>query len=696
MMELSPLMAEGKTLQDVSSDENLLLEDLESYWDELSARLTVSRMVSDSIIRGMVNAISQEAAESISSKEEEIARLMARLQVYESGRLTDGKPELKSSPVSQFRSGCLLSGCLQIDAETHLQILKIGIKAMRCSNSCGTTSLSSDEFNVLDQGVNPKVLMKMDEAVDALRVLLPRLCEHPGGKISLLEDALLEQQSQWDFERELGSIVLGNFLRDLQEERRIRLCRQTSISDIQNEHRLENIILLMGSIQELDSISKSILSAKPERSHARGAHKAFQKGDISKRKGNLSWNNHGISSSHREGDGLTSTMDSENGIAEIAGSPLAPQITKDELVSYYRNEINRIKRQLESSLHEKTEELFRLKREFLREKGSFYRKRDEDVNTLKNKFPDIILKLDKIPLEIEEHFTDQAGRDEHRLGRVSPTAALMHEEEITTSSEVRNLEKLKQEILSLLESLEKKSKFFSEVESRLDEQKGRLDRVLDEFNLLMNRACEQEKLMSLGARLDEALHQIHEHDAKLRELNQKLVGVSNDLKEAEKEKANLREIIRNNERKMVSAAERADAQGGQMESIIKFVQESSESVAEFQSSVLANIQITNSRLEGLHHELDDLVKEVDELKRRESWYRRKLEIRSFDLQKAETEVDVLGDEVDTLLDILEKIYVALDYYSPVLLHYPGVVETLKLVRRKLKETPSRDRHNNLT
>ncbi|CAA6671796.1 unnamed protein product [Spirodela intermedia] len=654
-------MAEGKTLQDVSSDENLLLEDLESYWDELSARLTVSRMVSDSIIRGMVNAISQEAAESISSKEEEIARLMARLQVYESGRLTDGKPELKSSPVSQFRSGCLLSGCLQIDAEAHLQILKIGIKAMRCSNSCGTTSLSSNEFNVLNQGVNPKVLMKMDEAVDALRVLLPRLCEHPGGKISLLEDALLEQQSQWDFERELGSIVLGNFLRDLQEERRIRLCRQTSISDIQNEHRLENIILLMGSIQELDSISKSILR------------------DISKRKGNLSWNNHGISSSHREGDGLTSTMDSENGIAEIAGSPLAPQITKDELVSYYRNEINRIKRQLESSLHEKTEELFRLKREFLREKGSFYRKRDEDVNTLKNKFPDIILKLDKIPLEIEEHFTDQAGRDEHRLGRVSPTAALMHEEEITTSSE----------ILSLLESLEKKSKFLSEVESRLDEQKGRLDRVLDEFNLLMNRACEQEKLMSLGARLDEALHQIHEHDAKLRELNQKLVGVSNDLKEAEKEKANLREIIRNNERKMVSAAERADAQGGQMESIIKFVQESSESVAEFQSSVLANIQITNSRLERLHHELDDLVKEVDELKRRESWYRRKLEIRSFDLQKAETEVDVLGDEVDTLLDILEKIYVALDYYSP-------VVETLKLVRRKLKETPSRDRHNNLT
>lgn len=588
-------MAEGETLQDANSDENLLLEDLESYWDELSARLTVSRMVSDSIIRGTVNAISQEAAESISSKEEEIARLMARLQVYESGGVTNGEPELKSSSVSQFRSGCLLSG-LQIDAETHLQILTIGVKAMRCSNSCGTTSLSSEEFNVLNQGVDSNVLMKMDEAVDALRVLLRSLCEQPGGRISLLEDALLEQQSQWDFERELGSIVLRNFLRDLKEERRTRLCTETSISEIQNEHRLEKTIWLMDSIQELDSISKSILSAKPGHALASGAQKTFQEGDLSNRKGNLSWNNHIISSSHREGDGLISTMDSDDGITEVAGSPLALQLPKEEeLVSYYRNEINRIKRQLESSLHEKTEELFRLKREFLREKGSLWRKRDEDVNNLKKKFPDIILKLDKVPLEIQEHFTDQGGHDERRLGRVPPTVALMHEKEITTSLEVRNLEKLKKEILSLLQSVEKKCKFFSGVESRLDEQKGRLDRVLDEFNLLMSRAHGQQDLMSLGARLDEALHQIHEHDAKLCELNQKLVGVSNDLKEAEKEKANLREIIRDNERQMVSAAERANEQGRQMESIIKFVQESSESVAEFQSSVLANIQIRTSR-----------------------------------------------------------------------------------------------------
>lgn len=38
----------------------------------------------------------------------------------------------------------------------------------------------------------------------------------------------------------------------------------------------------------------------------------------------------------------------------------------------------------------------------------------------------------------------------------------------------------------------------------------------------------------------------------------------------------------------------------------------------------------------------------------------------------EFQVDLLGDEVDTLLRLLERIYVALDHYSHILQHYPGV------------------------
>ena len=50
-------------------------------------------------------------------------------------------------------------------------------------------------------------------------------------------------------------------------------------------------------------------------------------------------------------------------------------------------------------------------------------------------------------------------------------------------------------------------------------------------------------------------------------------------------------------------------------------------------------------------------------------YKQKL---ASNLQKAETEVDLLGDEVEALLGILEEVQIAFDIYAPVLHHYPKV------------------------
>jgi len=38
----------------------------------------------------------------------------------------------------------------------------------------------------------------------------------------------------------------------------------------------------------------------------------------------------------------------------------------------------------------------------------------------------------------------------------------------------------------------------------------------------------------------------------------------------------------------------------------------------------------------------------------------------------EFQVDLLGDKVENLQRLLEKIYIALDHYSLILKHYPGV------------------------
>mgnify|MGYP004709145393 FL=1 len=55
--------------------EDELLVDLDTYLDDIDDRLMISRMVSDSVIKGMVNAVEQEAAEKIAAKELKVANM---------------------------------------------------------------------------------------------------------------------------------------------------------------------------------------------------------------------------------------------------------------------------------------------------------------------------------------------------------------------------------------------------------------------------------------------------------------------------------------------------------------------------------------------------------------------------------------------------------------------------------------------
>ncbi|XP_078428776.1 uncharacterized protein LOC144701008 [Wolffia australiana] len=604
------MVDEQKSL-DLNMDENLIIQDMDACWDEIYSRLIISGMVSDAIVKGMVNAISEDSMELISSKDEEINELKKRLKVYESGKITDGKLELKTNLDSGFTS----SG-MHKRADAHLRTLKTGVESIRSLNFHG------EELHTLK---------KMDEAIYALTELLSSFGNDTNENTDSLEDTRIEQQLQWEFERELTVIILQAFQRDLLEEQEASLLNQISISDLQNEHRLEKILGLLGSIQELESILKSICTAEPD----------------------------------------CATAETKSGTFEISRSPSTLQTNEEDLVGYYRSEVNSIKRQLESSLHGKTDDLFRLKREVLKDMGSFRWKRDDDFKAMRGNFPDIILKLEKIHMD---------------------SGDLIHHRRSTTQQlEAKNLEKLKKEILSFQSSLEANIKSFLEVESRLCEQKGRLDKALDEFKFVASKVNGERNLMSLKARLEEARNQIKERDEKLSEFNQRLCSLSNDLNEVKKENQDLRLIAQHRENEIISAAEKSDEQRRQMDSIVSCVHQLSKSFAEFQMKASEKIEISDLRLKILHHGMNDQRKMYDAVKISESWYRKNFELRLSDLQKAEAEVDILGDEVDALLVILEKIYKTLDYYSPVLLHYPGVVESLKLVRWKLKGNPM-DRH----
>ncbi|BBN17382.1 hypothetical protein MPTK1_7g14070 [Marchantia polymorpha subsp. ruderalis] len=96
------------------------------------------------------------------------------------------------------------------------------------------------------------------------------------------------------------------------------------------------------------------------------------------------------------------------------------------------------------------------------------------------------------------------------------------------------------------------------------------------------------------------------------------------------------------------------------------------------------------RLEHLNvrlHQADiSLIQKSALLCRSEEGY----ELNLVNLRKAEAEVDFLGDEVDALMDTLEKVYRVLSHYHPVIQLYPGLAELSKEVKTQVLQRVSDD------
>ncbi|XP_050387411.1 WPP domain-associated protein [Argentina anserina] len=89
------------------------------------------------------------------------------------------------------------------------------------------------------------------------------------------------------------------------------------------------------------------------------------------------------------------------------------------------------------------------------------------------------------------------------------------------------------------------------------------------------------------------------------------------------------------------------------------------------------------RMDNMKHHVDNLAVPVSSLRKQELLYKEAFRRRCHDLWKAETEVDLLGDQVDCLLGLLEKIYTILYSHSPVLQQYSEVSDILELIKKKL-------------
>ncbi|KAM7271328.1 hypothetical protein ACFE04_030542 [Oxalis oulophora] len=250
--------------------------------------------------------------------------------------------------------------------------------------------------------------------------------------------------------------------------------------------------------------------------------------------------------------------------------------------------------------------------------------------------------------------------------------------------ELAEKEKLQQEAHLLTSSLEQKKKLVQETAADLAKVKEQMEIALEELIILRDQKTKQDILISstceemnfMKSKLDETLKQSASHKLEISELTLRLEQTMEELRKAELERGVL--LVATKEKQhmfsLLEAKEREHRK--QIESTLGLVNLFSKLSADFECRVAHYIEKGNSKLKSISSDVSSLIQEAGILKRSGLIYKRKLERRDCDLQKAEAEVDVLGDEVEALLGLLEKIYIALDHYSPILQHYPGRINVV--------------------
>ncbi|KAJ6797694.1 WPP domain-associated protein-like [Iris pallida] len=863
--------------------EKFLLDDLDNYWDEINDRLTVSRMVSDSVIKGMVRAVVEESAEKITSKEEQIAILNEKLQLYDSKAATDiGFVEL---PLHQCYSRATGESenldSLKLAVEQQLLLLKDDFRYVQVSSSHGRGNATEDVglCSVLPEERTSEQSMRLDARVDSVREALAATFEEIKHMFSSLKASVFEQQLEFEFGREINSIIVQSHVRHLHSEFERKLYEERNLAHMLSTNWQEKVTELSNMREELDNISRSFLSSESSSLISQNSHESSEESNGAKRNDQfprmVSGNVLFPYTTHVEENctgSIKKCKDIAHPMLDFVDVSQIKHLNKDELVTYYTTEVLKMRRQHELALQEKTEELFCLKREFLKEKGSPFR-RDKEIELLKKKIPEVIFKLDDILLEkhalprvessydelcsLKDKINALLSENQHLQGlltekeeevnclssQISDAAnrislqssaetnfltqinkltgsledmkieasirsdfltiifkevlgeyicnredieveaklvqeiyitairgiigdvlssghskssleALLSENQNLLSKEIEEKGKLKEALMSLSTLLKEKDNVASKTDSAFMQHKEQFDLVNKECTVLREQVSKQEMLISkintdsnllkrrlgeslqqnhqyeaeihklneelviasnamkeaekkctvlreqvskqemlisnirtdsnlLKRRLGESLQQNHQYEAEIHKLNEELVVASNALKEAEKQKTMLRGIIEDEEKKK-SSSTKENMEAKQMHSIILSMKELSEEFIALENNLTKKIERFETRMKDVSREVSPLLQQTKQLLKKGQWYKQMLDIRYSNLQKAEAEVDLLGDEVDALLSLLGKIYIALDHYSPVLQLYPGVMEILNLVRRELE------------
>ncbi|KAK6144842.1 hypothetical protein DH2020_021662 [Rehmannia glutinosa] len=249
-------------------------------------------------------------------------------------------------------------------------------------------------------------------------------------------------------------------------------------------------------------------------------------------------------------------------------------------------------------------------------------------------------------------------------------------------------ESLIQKLDSLLRCLEAEEDLMLRASSEIKEHNVNNSLVIlnceeiDERNAIEWLITDDESTFSsVSEKLERALQQLYTSKELLVELEQSL-EVSDDELGENCCQMQLNNVLSTEHEKTYSLKDDQMRQVVPSDYVLAIIMQFQQALGNVEQVLHENLESKCLRLEVLKHQVDALTEPVALIRTRKLLYKKAFLSRCHNLKLAETEVDLLGDQVESLLCLLERIYVELNQNATLFSGYFKVYDILKLIKRE--------------
>ncbi|KAL6893950.1 hypothetical protein ACP4OV_008048 [Aristida adscensionis] len=240
------------------------------------------------------------------------------------------------------------------------------------------------------------MLIEIDERFNALKLLMAAVFRQARDTLGSVDLSVSDLQWEHELQLEVFGAAIGECVGGLQEDLERKLYEQITVTNTMSKNWKEAIAHFATMREDLGAVSKLLLPQVPE-AHISNSSKHDGSGSRSNRWkynffGKKTKEDHSPRSEESKSFRKQKSFGAKDVISEKSDFRHLNGMGREEVISYFKSEIGKLKRMHESALQEKTEELFRVKRE----KGSHALKTDVEFEPLRKKIPEIISRMDHI------------------------------------------------------------------------------------------------------------------------------------------------------------------------------------------------------------------------------------------------------------------------------------------------------------